>query len=141
MKEDEALQLLKALLARPNRIEDAKQAFAKRYPDAPKEMLETATFHVVVDGIGAALDWLASIETFLKNPDRGLDYGVTWHLLHHLYNWQQFEALLPLGKHELAGQLKDIKMFLEESNPDAAKKGIEDLLKCLDGNLASPSFE
>lgn len=141
MKRNEALQLIDALLARPNAIEDARAAFARRFPDAPKEMIDTAIFHVCVDGINAALVWLASIEKFLQKPDDGLSYGATWHLLHHLYNWQQFEALLPIGKFGIAEQLGDIKTFLEESNPDAAKQTIDHLLKCLSGDLESPSME
>lgn len=141
MKRDEALKLIDALLARPNVIDDARTAFARRFPEAPKEMIETATFHVCVDGIDAALVWLASVEKFLQKPDDGLEYGATWHLLHHLYNWQQFEALLPLGKSGIAGLLGNIKTYLDESNPDAAKQTIDDLLKCLSGDLKSPSME
>ena len=141
MKRDEALQLIDSLLARPNTIDDARAAFARRYPDASKEMIDTATFHVCVDGIDAALVWLASIEQFLQKPDDGLDYGATWHLLHHLYNWQQFEALMPLGKSGIAEHLGDIRAFLDESNPDAAKQTIDHLLKCLSGDLESPSRE
>ena len=141
MQRDNALQLIDALLSRPNAIDDARSAFAKRYPDAPKEMIESATFHVCVDGIDAALVWLASVEQFLRDPDAGLSYGATWHLLHHLYNWQQFDSLLPLGKSGIAEHLGDIKTFLDESNPDAAKQTIEHLLKCLTGDLEAPSIE
>jgi|JI10StandDraft_1071094.scaffolds.fasta_scaffold45866_4 hypothetical protein len=140
MERDESLQLIGALLARPNAVEDARLAFAKRFPDAPKEMIDTATFHVCVDGIDAALEWLAAIERFLQKPEDGLDYSATWHLLYHLYNWQQFEALLPLGKNGIAEHLGDIKTLLDESNPDAAKQGIEHLLRCLAGDLSSPSI-
>lgn len=80
MKREDALQLIDALLARPNAIEDARRAFTKRFPDAPKEMIDTATFHVCVDGIDAALVWLASIEQFLRQPNNGLCSGATWHL-------------------------------------------------------------
>ena len=140
MKREDALQLIDALLARPNAIEDARRAFTKRFPDAPKEMIDTATFHVCVDGIDAALGWLASIEQFLRQPNNGLCSGATWHLLHHLYNWQQFEALLPLGKSGIAEHLGDIKTFLDESNSEAAKQTVEQLLRCLAGDLESPSI-
>jgi hypothetical protein len=140
MKRDEALKLIDALLARPNAIEDARRAFAQRYPDAPKEMIDTATFHVFVDGIDAALVWLASMEQFLQKPDDGLDYGATWHLLHHLYNWQQFDALMPLAKTGIAEHLTDVRTFLDEGNPGAAKETIEHLLKRLSGDLESPGI-
>lgn len=103
-------------------------------------MIDTATFHVCVDGIDAALVWLASIEQFLQNSKDGLDYGATWHLLYHLYNWQQFDALLPLGKSGIAEHLKDIKTFLDEENDIAAKETIDHLMKCLEGDLPSPGI-
>jgi len=140
MTRDEALKLIDALLARPTAIEDTRRAFTERFPDAPKEMIDTATFHVCVDGVDAALIWLASIEEFLQKPEGGLDYGATWHLLYHLYNWQQFDALLPLGKSGIGEHLKDIKMFLDEENSSAAKDTIDHLMKCLGGNLEAPGI-
>jgi hypothetical protein len=141
MKQDEALQLIDALLARPNAAADARKAFAAQFPDAPKEMIDTAAFHVCVDGIEAALIWLASIECFLRNPENKVDKGATWHLLYHLYNWQQFESLLPLGKSGITEQLNDVKTFLEESDPEAAKLTIEHLLKRVSGSLTPPNLE
>lgn len=141
MKRDEALSLISALLARPNAVEDARLAFAKRFPDAPKQMIDTATYHVCVDGIDAALEWLASIEEFLQKPENGLDYGATWHLLYHLYNWQQFEALLPLAKCGIIEHLGDVKTLLDESSPEAAKQVIERLIQRLSGSLDSPRIE
>lgn len=140
MSRDEAVKLIEKLLARPNAIEDARRAFAERFPDAPMEMIETATFHVCVDGIDAALQWLASIEQFLQRPENGLDYGATWQLLYHLYNWQQFNALLPLGKSGIAEHLKDIKTFLDEDNNGAAKETIDHFMKCLGGDLGPPGI-
>ena len=139
MERDDALKLIDALLARRDAIEDARWAFADRYPDAPKEMIDTATFHVCVDGIDAALVWLASIEQFLQHPKRGLDYGATWHLLYHLYNWQQFDALLPLGRAGIAEHLADVKTLLDEGNSTAAEETIDRLIKCLGGDVAPPS--
>lgn len=141
MKRAEALQLIDTLLARHDASADARRAFEQRFPDAPKEMIDAATFHVCVDGIDAALVWLASIEKFLEKPDSGLDCGATWHLLHHLYNWQQLDALMPLGRMGLIEHLGEIKTFLDEAHPDAARETIEDLLKCLRGDLDSPGIE
>jgi hypothetical protein len=140
MKRDEALRLIDSLLARPDAIYDARCAIAERFPDAPIEMIDTATFHLCVDGIDAALVWLATIEQFLQKPDNGLDYGATWHLLYHLYNWQQFEALLPLGKLGIAKHLEDVIALLDASNPDAAKQTIVHLIECIRGDLESPGF-
>ena len=140
MTREEALKLIDALMARPDAIEDGRRAFAERFPNAPKEMIDTATFHVCVDGIDAALEWIASIEQFLQNPENGLSNGATWHLLYHLYNWQQFDALLPLGKSGIAEHLKDIKTALEEEDSDFAKKTIDHLMKCLGGELTPPGI-
>ena len=79
----------------------AKDAFHRQYPDAPDAMLETAVYHVYRNGIHAAMDWLAAAEKFLRDPQSGLDYGATSHLIYHLYNWLQFQSLMPLGRWEL----------------------------------------
>jgi hypothetical protein len=61
-------------------------------------MVEAAVFHVFRGGVGATLDWLAAAELFLRDPAAGFDHGATWHAVYHLYNWQQFQALLPVGR-------------------------------------------
>ena len=141
MKREESLELIRFLLARRDAIGHAHKAFSTKFPEAPKEMVHAATFHVCVDGIDAALDWLASIERFLQNPHTGICSGATWHLLHHVYSWQQIEALMPLGKSGIIGQLSDIKKYLEESETEAAKEAIDDLLKCLTGDVELPRSE
>lgn len=140
MKRDDALTLIKALMERPHLVEDARQAFAEKYPGTPKEMIDTATFHVYVDGFDAGLEWLASIELFLRDPKRGISYGATWDLLHHLYNWQQFEALMPIAKCGITELLQDIKGQLAESNLNGAKEMVDDLIERIDGNLSAPDF-
>ena len=42
------------------------------------------------------LQEIAAIERFIRDPTGGLDYGAVSHVVYHLYNWQQFQALLPL---------------------------------------------
>ncbi len=82
--------------------------------------------------------WLVIHRKFLQNPEAGLSSGATWHLLHHVYSWQQLEALIPLGKDGLIGQLSDIKMYIEESETEAAKETIDDLLRSLSGDVDLP---
>jgi hypothetical protein len=38
----------------------------------------------------------------------------------HLYNWQQFPALLPTAREGVLDRLADVKLFLSENNPEAA---------------------
>jgi hypothetical protein len=138
----EAIALMSALLARPDARSAAVEAFRRAYPDAPEAMIITAAFHVATDGIGAAVDWLAAVERFLQNPEAGLDYGATWHLLYHLYNWQQFEALLPIGREGLRERLNDVRTLLEsEDDKVAALRVVKELLTSIDGDVTPPKFE
>lgn len=133
---------MNALLARPDAASDAREAFRGAYPDAPQSMIETAAFHVATDGIRAAVDWLAAVERFLQAPQSGLDYGATWHLLYHLYNWQQFEALLPIGRAGLLARLDDVRLFLEsEDDKESAVRVIKDLLASFGGTVTPPKME
>ena len=134
----ETLELIRALLARSEVIECASAAFRQKYPDAPSQMIEAAVFHVFRDGVGAALDWVAASERFLRNPDKGLDYGATWHAIYHLYNWTQFEALLPIGRAGVLERLADIKFFLSESDTVAAAGVVKQLEELFRGNVSPP---
>jgi hypothetical protein len=98
MTDGEKLDLIRALLSRADLSQAGRYAFRQSHSDAPPEMIDTAAFHVYGDGVGAALDWLVAAEQFLRDPSRPLDYGATWHLIYHLYNWLQFPALLPVGR-------------------------------------------
>jgi hypothetical protein len=118
----ETWELIVALLQRADLWDAAHKAFKKRFPDAPQEMIDAAAYHVFTDGIGAALEWVASTEQFLRDPTKGIDYGTTAHLLYHLYNWQQFEALLPIGRSGVVERLEDMKQFLAEGNTQAAER-------------------
>src|SRR5687767_5614268 len=109
----ESVALMQALLARPEVAAAATAAFRRAHPDAPQAMIDAAVFHVVSEGIEATVDWLAAIERFIRDPASGLDYGAVSHVVYHLYNWQQFQALLPLGRDGLRERLGDIQQFLE----------------------------
>jgi hypothetical protein len=138
----ESVRLMNALLSRPDAASAARDALRRAYPDAPQAMIDTAAFHVATDGIAAAVDWLAAVERFLTSPAAGLDYGATWHLLYHLYNWQQFEALLPIGRAGLLERLNDARVLLEsEDDKDAALHVIQGLLASFGGGLTPPKVE
>jgi hypothetical protein len=104
-------------------------------------MLDTAAFHLFTDGCAAAFEWLASLERFLRDPESGLDPGATWHLLYHLYNWQQVEALLPWGPSGLAERLADAKQFLSEGDLVAAERVLAELQTAMHGELRPPEVK
>jgi hypothetical protein len=136
----ETRDLVNALIGRTEMIAAAKEAFHKAYPDAPQHMIEAAVFHVFSDGVWAALDWVAAAERFLRDPSHGLDNAATCHLLYHLYNWQQFEALLPTGRGGLLDRLNDIKHFLDEGDDKAAREVLKQLEKMFTGDLTPPQI-
>lgn len=103
-------------------------------------MIEAAIFHVFRDGVEAALDWVAAAERFLRNPDEGFDDRATWHAVYHLYNWQQFQALLPIGRHGVLDRLADIKLFLSEDNRKAAAAVVKQLEEMFRGDVQPPGI-
>jgi hypothetical protein len=136
----ETMDLVHALLARAEIIEVATCAFRRAYPDAPTHMAEAAVFHVFRDGVGASLEWVAAAEKFLRNPDEGFDHGATWHAVYHLYNWQQFQALLPIGREGVLERLSDIKLFLSEDDPEAAAGVVKQLEELFRGDVEPPAL-
>ena len=140
--EPETRQLIQALMEREDWLEAAREAFRKAYPEAPPEMIGCAVFHVYVDGVRAALEWVAATEQFLQDPSKSIDYGATFHLLYHLYNWQQFQALLPDGRTGVVALLNDVKHFLEKENdPEAALRTTNDLISMFEAGLTAPKVE
>lgn len=130
--------MVNALLGRAEVVEAATAAFHRAYPDAPPHMIEAAVFHVFRDGVGAALEWVAAAERFLRDPVAGFDYGATWHAVYHLYNWQQFQALLPIGREGVLDRLSDIKLFLSENDPEAAAGVVNQLEELFRGDVQPP---
>jgi hypothetical protein len=136
----ETLELVHALIGRGEIWEAATIAFRRAYPDAPPHMIEAAVFHVFRDGVGAALDWVAGAERFLRDPSAGFDYGATWHVIYHLYNWLQVEALLPVGRNGVLDRLNDIKQLLAENDPQAAMETVKELEKLFRGDVQPPAI-
>jgi hypothetical protein len=104
-------------------------------------MIDTATFHVAVDGVGAAFGWLAAVEQFLREPGHGLDGGATWHLLYHLYNWQQFQSLLPDGRAGMLVWVDQAKQLLAEGDTAGVGEALGQLGAMLQGGLQPPDFQ
>ena len=137
----EHLTLALALFARSDLGADGRVALAKAYPMASDAMLSTAAFHVYVDGCDAALAFLADAERFLRDPSVELDPGVTWELLHQVYNWHQFRALLPDGKPGVLELLAEMKQFVAEDDREALLKTVASLEEVLEGGRTHPEFE
>jgi hypothetical protein len=134
----EAWELVNALLRRSDVGTAARAAFRRAYPDAPEHMVDAAVFHVYGDGVGAALNWVAATERFLRKPEAGLNHGATSHVVYHLYNWLQFEAVLPIGREGVLERLEDLKLFLRENDPKAAEGVVKQLEELFRGDVAPP---
>jgi hypothetical protein len=134
-------QIVQTLLQRDDLIKQAREAFRQAYPKVPESMVNTTVFHTYGDGIGAAIDWLVDLELFLRDPSCGLDIGLTYHLLYHLYNWYQFNALLPDGKTGVLEHLQEIKELLKDGDIAASLATVEQLESMFEGNRNYPSFE
>ena len=87
ISEDERLALALALLARQDLQGDGEAVLRRLYPSVPQEMIDTAVYHVFTEGASSVLAYLADAELVLREPDRTPDAGVTWTIIHHLYNW------------------------------------------------------
>lgn len=135
----ETLELVHTLLSRAEVPSAAAAAFRAAYPDAPPNMIDAAVYHVYRDGVGAALDWVGAAERFLRDPAAGFDYGATWHAVYHLYNWQQFQALLPIGREGVLERLEDLKQFLAEGCTEAATGVVNHLVELFRGDVQPPS--
>jgi len=133
--------LIEALRSRTDLAQAGRAALAQAFPEAPSAMLDTAAFHLFTEGCEAAFGWLVSLESFLRRPKGGLDYGATWHLLYHLYNWQQFQALLPCGPAELGKRLEEIEQFLVERDVESVGRGLRELRAAVEGGLQPPNVE
>ena len=138
LSDAERRQLALALLARPSRIEDGRSALRAKYPDAPQSMIDTATHHVYVDGPGAVLDFLADAELAIRDPSHEIDYGAAYHLIHHVYNWLQFRALLPEGRADVLELVRQLRQAIDEKDEKFIQLTLTELEDILDGNRDLP---
>ena len=104
-------------------------------------MQHTGAFHVYVDGCDAALRFLAESERFLRDPSTPIDRGVSYELLYHLYNWHQFQELLPAGRAGLLDLLQELRQFVAEDDREAILKTVENLEEVLEANENPPDFD
>ncbi|WP_017663006.1 hypothetical protein [Baaleninema simplex] len=135
------LEIIQALLEREQIPDEARKAFRSAYPSAPDFAIGTAVFHIYVDGIHAALDWLVDVELFLRDPENHkLDIGAVYHLIYHLYNWMQFSTVLPETREDIHDRIKDIKRAIEEDDKEASLLILEDLQQQFNGSIVPPDF-
>ena len=139
--EAERQELALALLARPQRIEEGRAALRRKYPSAPDEMINTASHHLYVDGPGAVVDFLAEAELAIRDAAYEVGYGTSWHLLHHVYNWLQFRALIPEGKSDVLDLLSQMEQAVAENDPDFVLATVKELRDVIDGNRGPPDFD
>ncbi|WP_425613915.1 hypothetical protein NA78x_003760 [Anatilimnocola sp. NA78] len=140
-QKERRLQAAEAVMRRDaSRIELARASFRQQYPDAAKEMIDGATFHVYVDGIGAAVTWLAETERFLRDPSRPISCGATYDLLIHVYNWYMLEALMPVGKEGMSGLLDDINEFAADGDLDSVRATVAQIKRMLGADLDPPEI-
>lgn len=141
LSREERWELAHALLQRGDASSDAEAALRQTYPTAPDEMISIAAFHVYVDGPDAVISWLADAELFLRDPNHRLCRGVTQNLLYHVYNWHQFEALLPDGRPGVLELIKELKEFADEGSVEAVQQTAKQLEEMFEGNVDCPDFE
>ena len=137
----EQLVLVQALFARSDWTADGRGLVRELYPSASDPAVSTGAHHLFVDGPDALLRMLAALELSLRTRQMKVDYGVVWELLYHVYNWQQFEALLPGGSGELGQFVDEALQFIQDGDVEAARKHLEEIKDRLDGHRDVPSFD
>lgn len=136
---DESRAAVFALLDRgPKRAELAREMFRRKYPNATEQMISAAVFHLYVDGIEAAVGWLADLEHFLANPDHELSFGTSSHLLYHVYNWHVLESLMPHGKTGMHELVDEIIEFADGRDIESVRRAASELKALLDGKGDPP---
>ncbi|HTD48358.1 MAG TPA: hypothetical protein VK881_13915 [bacterium] len=143
LSREQKLELARALFQRgSDAYTAAKAAFQKVYPTAPDEMIVPGLSHTYVEGVDAALDFIAGAEMFLRDPDdEWLGFGFTYELLYHAYNWHMFLILLPEGTGDLLKSVDDLKRSVETGvDQKTILKDIEDLRDQLTGHRGLPNL-
>ena len=61
-------------------------------------------------------------------------------LLYHVYNWQQFEALLPGGRKDLLDLVDELKGHVADNDIEAVRAAVEELSDMLEGSKSPPDI-
>lgn len=105
----------------------AIKAFEEAYPDAPDRYIEMAVFHSCIKGIPACLEWLEHLEEFLEKPNKGIDFGKLYMVMHHFYNLTVFDKLSKSCSLEMIDILETLKSSYEDKNMEHIGACIEEL--------------
>jgi len=139
LSSQERRALALALLDRPDCASDGLTALRAKYPPSvPDEMVHTAAYHVYVDTPDAVVDFLADAELAIRDPSHKLDYGVVSHVLYHLYNWLQFDAILPEGTRDLLDLSTELKQHIADKDWEAVAQVADELGDILEGSRQPP---
>ncbi len=140
LSSDERRELALALIDRVGAPDDAFEAFRKKYPEVPEEMLRTAVFHVYVDGPSAVMDFLADAELAIREQGHELDYGTAYDILYHLFNWLQLRALFPEAKQDLLDLTSDLDELVKSEDWEGVAAAVEELKNIVQGNRTPPDM-
>jgi len=117
----EKLSRIASVFGESTRADESREAFRMAYPAASEEMIGTAAFHVYTDGVDAVIDWLLDAADFVEGARKGMDIGSqTYHVLYHLYNLEQFQALLPRATAEITEGLQDFRALVRDGDFEGA---------------------
>jgi len=140
---DEELQLLNllgALLERPDATKDGEANLRREYPDAPDESVRAFAHHLYRELPHALLGFLGEIERSLEDGGGRIDPGKTWHLLYHLYNLVQLEALMPWCREDLVSEINAAIVALEGDDRKFALNTMIRLRDLSRGEMAPPAL-
>jgi len=142
LPEAERLELAVALIKRDpqERWQQGRLALQHRFPTAPETMINTAAFHLYEDTPQAVIDFVADAELALRDPDHEFDLGVSEHILSHVYNWLQFEPLLPTATEDMLELLKQIQECVADDDKEGLLQTVDEFREILEGFQSHPDF-
>lgn len=121
--------------------EGATKALRREFPNAPQAMIDTAIFHVYVDGVDAVLDWLVSAVDSITEGTPLPDHSTTWHLLYHVYNWFRFRDLIPSGSQELLDLIEGLEECVNDDDRDTMRDHMKRIKDVIEATRPPPSPE
>ncbi|MCZ7647912.1 MAG: hypothetical protein M5U26_22080 [Planctomycetota bacterium] len=135
------IELAIAYLRRPPDGERGLDALRRRFPNATEADLRTAHFHLYFELPEAMRDLLANLEESLRSNEEAPDHGRAFHVLYHLFNWIQFEALVPKGPEELKSLVEDVEVSIKEGDLDSAHSILKAIKDRLEGHELPPRID
>lgn len=141
LPDEEKLSLAIAAMRRTDARFSGLEVLKKRFPSAPRAMLDSAVFHLYSELPRALRDLCAQIELSITKPEGSLHWGVTYEALYHLYNYLQLEALVPGAQQHLLDHVRDLKECLTEKDLEGATKVLNDIENHLEACIPPPDLD